>query len=135
MDDSGAPRPDPPNDTRLRPNKRIRTEALRAGWEGTWKRFVDITYLESCLNAKIVPSQYKWLSRVHLNLSLSAYFSLFSLRINPVIHIDAANSNGTIPQSIPGLKRLEFFFRDPYTSDASFLSNGVLATGSSTIGS
>jgi hypothetical protein len=28
------------------------------------------------LNAKIVPSQYKWLSRVHLNLSLSAYFSL-----------------------------------------------------------
>jgi hypothetical protein len=61
--------------------------------------------------------------------------SSLSLRINPVIHIDAANSNGTIPQSIPGLKRLELFFRDPYTSDASFLSNGVLATGSSTIGS
>ncbi|KAF1831942.1 hypothetical protein BDW02DRAFT_605237 [Decorospora gaudefroyi] len=110
-------RPDPLNYAVLCLNKSLRSEALKAGLEGTRKHFVDFRSHERVVTAAVTPSRYNWLSRIHLSQNITQYFERFGVSINPVIHLQHANRNGALLQKIPSLKNLELYFQCPYRVD------------------
>jgi hypothetical protein len=64
-------RPDPPNYTIFRANKTIAAEASLAGWQGTFKRFVEVDPLVEILTAPISATpNFKWLSRIQIDFDL-----------------------------------------------------------------
>ena len=100
-------------------NKATRADALKAGWEGTWKHFKAPGDLLDVLDPTIVSSAYVWLSRVHLSWTLTEYLSFFGVSIHPAISIDASRSKGHVLQGISGLRYLEMSFRSPYGAASS----------------
>jgi hypothetical protein len=113
--EAGA-RPHAPNYKILALNKRIRQEALEAGWNGTWKHFVSPFYLINALSDGLSPLGYNWLTRLQLNFTLDAYFTFFGVSFAPIAH--RLSGNGDVLQGIGGLKHLELFFRSPYGPSA-----------------
>jgi hypothetical protein len=115
-DVESAARPDPPNYTTLRVNKTIRAEALKAGWEGTAKRFVEVDSLIDMLAAPVsaTPS-FKWLTQVQIEFDFLQYFEFFGVKIHPTLQIVAADSKGSLLKVCTSLIDLELFFRDPYS--------------------
>lgn len=108
-------RPDLPNYRILAVSKQVRREALEAGWMGTYKHFLAARHLFAALGADVKPTEFNWLSKVHLNFTVKKYFEFFGLRINPQVHIVEANSMGRRLQGLTKrrLEHLELYFRDP----------------------
>ncbi|KAF2657870.1 hypothetical protein K491DRAFT_594063 [Lophiostoma macrostomum CBS 122681] len=95
-------------------NKQIRDEALKSGWEGTWKHFSLRYILKDVLQCPNPPTEFNWLSRIELHLSASGFIGLFGVEVYPEIHIDASCSYGHLLQRILNLKQLRLRFRSPY---------------------
>lgn len=110
-----------PNFNILVVNKQVRDEALKAAWQGTWKRLVSTHSLQDILITSAVPGWSDWLNKIHLDFYASEYFSFFEVDIQPVFGLNTTNTSRHLLSGITGLKYLKLELR--FSSATCSLSN------------
>ncbi|KAF2744630.1 hypothetical protein M011DRAFT_408146 [Sporormia fimetaria CBS 119925] len=129
--DEDMPSPEKPNYTILNPKvlpKATREMALKAAWVGSYKHFLRTQRLQWVLEADFPHHQWDCLTKVELNFSISDYFHLFEVDIEPYphhynqdpsfgTHNIGTHSIGARLGRLPTLKclRMAFYYHTPYS--------------------
>ncbi|KAF2866943.1 hypothetical protein BDV95DRAFT_503826 [Massariosphaeria phaeospora] len=104
----------PPNLALLQVSRAVSCEALKAGWEGTRKCFIEPTMFTEVVGSRVGPaSQFNCLSRIELNFTHSAWFGFFGVSVSPEIEMSEGRSCGPFLMDLKTLKELHMRFRSP----------------------
>ncbi|KAF1850154.1 uncharacterized protein K460DRAFT_350253 [Cucurbitaria berberidis CBS 394.84] len=104
----------PPNLSLLYINKKVKDEALKAGWEGLKRCFVDYPAFSSVAESKIgVATRFNILGHIELSFTSKAWFEFFGIEVKPIIHLTESISLGHHLTRLNERTHLEIRFRDP----------------------
>ncbi|PSN73389.1 hypothetical protein BS50DRAFT_653864 [Corynespora cassiicola Philippines] len=115
QDFSYSKRHDSRNYSILDINHSIREDVLKAICLGTWKHFINGSVLVDVLRAPVTPP-YGWLTRICLHISISQFFELFGVKIDPFLHVVESDSSGHLIRDSRTLKQLNLVFPTPSES-------------------
>jgi hypothetical protein len=104
----------PPNLNLLFVSKAVNAEALRAGWEGVKRCFIDHKIFAAVADSKVgVAQRFNCLGRIQLSFDNAGWFDFFGVKVGLILEQTQSESLGHYLSRLNHRASLEIRFRDP----------------------